>query len=61
MINVKPGDLKGSLSYGRMFIASDGKTKEIVRPPNGAKIGEQIKFNNVQPKVDDEGKETKLK
>merc|ERR1719192_2216095 len=45
IINVKPAEVKGEFSNGRILVAtaSDGTTKEIVNVPDGAKIGERIK------------------
>ena len=55
MVNIKPGDLKGVISSARMLVANqEGKVKEIVRPPNGAKVGEQVRFAGVHPKPDAE-------
>ena len=55
IVNLKAGDIKGVVSNGRVMVATgaDGK-KEIVNPPEGAKVGERITFASVpQDKVPD--------
>merc|ERR1712130_381683 len=54
IINVKPADVKGEFSNGRVLCAtsSDKTTKEIVNVPDGAKIGERIKCGDSDKKPD---------
>jgi methionine--tRNA ligase beta chain len=45
-VNLPEADLKGVASNGRMLAATsaDGKSKELVTPPQGAKVGERVSF-----------------
>lgn len=54
IINIKAGDFKGEFSNGRVLVAtsSDGAKKEIVKIPDGAKIGERIKVGNMEKPPD---------
>lgn len=54
IINVKAGELKGEFSNGRVLVAtsSDKTAKEIVKVPDGAKIGERIKLGSSEKPPD---------
>jgi len=55
IVNVKPGDLDGVNSSGRVLVATaaDGKTKELVLPPAEAKVGERIFWKGLEGKAPD--------
>lgn len=55
--NVKPGDIKGIQSAGRLLVAttSDGSKKELIEPPLGSELGEQITFNGIDKPSDTTG------
>jgi aminoacyl tRNA synthase complex-interacting multifunctional protein 1 len=54
IVNLKPGDVKGVMSSGRMLVATsaDGATKEILFV-DGAKVGENLTCEGVENTPDD--------
>jgi len=54
IINVKPAEVKGEYSNGRVLVAtsSDKTIKEIVNVPEGAKIGERVKCGDSEKPPD---------
>lgn len=47
--NLKPAKMAGVESQGMVMCASGGGKFELLRPPVGAKVGEQVTFEGVAP------------